>query len=266
VLRILEQVFGVALFDDLAGIHHDDALAKFGDHAEVVGDHDDGRAEVAVQPNHQVQDLGLDRDVERGRRLVRDQQPWSAGQGNRDHHALAHPAGELVGIGVHPVFGGRDADPLEQIDRPLLRLLLGDFEVKHQRLDQLVPNRVDRIERRHRVLEDHRDVITADVSHLPVGQRQEVSRLAVDRKGDRTVDDSARRARHQPHQAQGGDALAAARFAHDAEGFAFLDMERDIVDGEDHARAGEELRLEVLHLEDVASSARLPGLLVGIGR
>ena len=40
----------------------------------------------------------LDGDVERGRRLVRDDEPRPAGKGHRDEHALAHAARNLVRV------------------------------------------------------------------------------------------------------------------------------------------------------------------------
>ena len=46
-----------------------------------------------------------DRDVERRRRLVEDQQLRLAQQGHRDHRALQHPAGELVRVGVDHASG-----------------------------------------------------------------------------------------------------------------------------------------------------------------
>ena len=46
----------------------------------------------------QLQNLRLDRDVQRGRRLVGDHELRVAGQGHGDHHALAHAARQLVGI------------------------------------------------------------------------------------------------------------------------------------------------------------------------
>src|SRR3712207_7792710 len=51
------------------------------------------RSELAQQ----VEDLRLDRHVEGGGRLVGDQDLGLAGDRHRDHHALAHAAGELVG-------------------------------------------------------------------------------------------------------------------------------------------------------------------------
>ena len=64
-------------------------------------------------PEH-VEHLGLDRDVERGGRLVGDQQLRRVGDRHRDHRPLAHPAGELVGVVARPRARLRDADGLEQ--------------------------------------------------------------------------------------------------------------------------------------------------------
>ena len=53
----------------------------------------------------QLQDLGLDRDVEGGRRLVGDEQLRVAGQGHRDHDPLAHAARQLVGVLLDAALG-----------------------------------------------------------------------------------------------------------------------------------------------------------------
>ena len=65
----------------------------------------------------QLQDLGLDHDVERGRRLVADDDRRVAGEGHRDHRPLAHPARQLVRVGRAARL--RDADELEQLAGPL---------------------------------------------------------------------------------------------------------------------------------------------------
>ena len=70
------------------------------------------------------QDLALDDDVERGRRLVHDHDLGLGRERHRDHHALAHAARELVRIAPQPL--ARDPDHLEQLDDPLaLSLLVG---------------------------------------------------------------------------------------------------------------------------------------------
>ena len=105
-----------AALDHLAGIHHRDAVGDARDDAEIVGDQDHRHAELALQVGEQTQDLRLDRDVERGRRLVGDDQVGIAHQRHRDHHALAQPARELMRILAEPARGGGDADLLEQLD------------------------------------------------------------------------------------------------------------------------------------------------------
>ena len=89
-----------ALLDDLPRIHHGDLVGDLGHDAEIVSDQDDRHVELALQPRDQVEDLGLNGDVERSRRLVCDQQLRLVGERHRDHRALAHAAGELVRIGV----------------------------------------------------------------------------------------------------------------------------------------------------------------------
>jgi hypothetical protein len=55
-----------------------------------------GHAVSLLELGEQIEDLRLNRHVERRRRLVGDEEFGLARQRHRDHHALAHPAGELV--------------------------------------------------------------------------------------------------------------------------------------------------------------------------
>ena len=69
----------------------------------------------ATSVAQQVEDLRLDRHVERRRRLVGDQQLRLAGERHRDHRPLAHAARELVRVVLQPQLGARDPDLLEQL-------------------------------------------------------------------------------------------------------------------------------------------------------
>ena len=75
----------------------------------------------------QLEDLRLDGDVERGGRLVGDQQVGIVGERHGDHHALALAAGQFVRIGLHAPLGIRDADERQQLDgaRPRRRARRG---------------------------------------------------------------------------------------------------------------------------------------------
>ena len=72
MLRLLDDVAHRADLGDAAGVHDGDAVGGLGDDAHVVGHQHHRRAVVAAQTLQQGDDLRLDRDVERGRRLVGD--------------------------------------------------------------------------------------------------------------------------------------------------------------------------------------------------
>ena len=96
--------------DQPAVAHDSDAVGDLGDHAHVVGDEQHRGAVIALQVADQGQDLLLRGDVERGGRLVRDQQFRLQHQRHRDHDALALAAGQPVRV------GGEDALDLGQPD------------------------------------------------------------------------------------------------------------------------------------------------------
>src|SRR3546814_19525113 len=64
------------------------------DHRQVVGDEDERQLELLLEVLQQVDDLRLDRDVERRDRLVADHHLGAAGKGAGDADALALPAGD----------------------------------------------------------------------------------------------------------------------------------------------------------------------------
>ena len=117
MLGIGEQRLHRRLLDDLAAVHHGDAVRHLGDDAEVVGDQHDARAALGLQRAHQVEDLRLDRDVERRRRLVGDEQLGLGGERHGDHHPLRLTARELVRVRLGPRFGVGDADGAQHLDR-----------------------------------------------------------------------------------------------------------------------------------------------------
>src|SRR3990172_7510611 len=120
--RPLEELTGRRLLDDIARVHDGDALTRLCDDAEVVGDEEDGHPVFRLELEEEGEDLILDRDVERGRRLVGEEELRPAGDRDRDHHALPHAARELVRIRVETLSRGRDAHAVEQANRLLTSL------------------------------------------------------------------------------------------------------------------------------------------------
>jgi hypothetical protein len=98
--------------------------------------------------------------------------------------------------------------------------------VRQHRLGDLLAHGVRRVQRRQRVLEDHGDLVAADLAHglgpqvgdLPPGQP------------DRPAGDAAA-VGQQPHDRQRGHRLAAAGLADHAERLALVDVQRHAVHG-----------------------------------
>ena len=108
-----EDIVGPPGFDDAAGIHDRDAVGHLGDDAEIVGDQHQRGTGVFDQFVQQVENLRLHGDVERGRRLVGDQEVRFAGDRHGDHHALPLATGELVRVEVQVEARRRQSDPVE---------------------------------------------------------------------------------------------------------------------------------------------------------
>ena len=213
--------------DQPAVAHHRDAVGDLGDHAHVMGDEQHGGAVIALQVADQGQDLLLRGDVERGGRLVRDQQFRLQHQRHRDHDALALAAGQPVRV------GGEDALDLGQPD--------------------LLHHRQDAFWRRARA---SRSVWTRSTSSIwrPTGTtglsavigswkiiaivvaRNCRSRrsLAVEQFLADQLDAAAgghqRALLQQAHHGQRGHRFARAAFADQAQRLAFVHLQRDAVD------------------------------------
>ena len=81
-----------------------------------------------------------------------------------------------------------------------------------QGLGNLFTDSENRIERGHRILKNHGDVIAAHVAHLAVGKPEQIFSV----KENFPADDFPRR-RDQPHDRQRGHRFATAALAHQAQ-------------------------------------------------
>src|SRR6266436_7425449 len=84
--------------DDLAEIHDRDPIGDMLHHCEIVGDKDIAEPETALQILQKIDDLRLNRDIERRDRLVADDEARLDSEGAGDADALTLPAGEFVRI------------------------------------------------------------------------------------------------------------------------------------------------------------------------
>ena len=116
------KIAGFHLLHDPSGVHDENPVAK-GRHQPQVVRHED---EAHPAPGDQfVQDgehLQLDRDVERRRRLVGDQQVGIRNEHHRDHRPLAHAARHFVRIELVHASGIVDVHRFEGRQRPRARI------------------------------------------------------------------------------------------------------------------------------------------------
>ena len=146
-----------------------------------------------------------------------------------------------MGVVVHALLGGGDAYQLEQLDGALAGGPAAHFEVGLQGLAYLPADGQHGVEGGHGVLEDHGDLVAADVGHLVVVVIEDVLAAEV----DLALDDLAGRVGYEAHDGEGGDALAGARLAHDAQGLTLVQVEGDAVHGPHDSVGGEELGFQV---------------------
>src|SRR3954466_720400 len=104
-----EQLVVGALLDDPAVLEHDDQVGV-ADRREPVGDDEGGS--VGEEDAERVLDLAFGADVDRGRRLVEDQDSWvcEQGPGQGDQLALPErePAAALLDLGFVAVLEPQD--------------------------------------------------------------------------------------------------------------------------------------------------------------
>ena len=151
-------------FDDPSGIHHCHFVTGFGNDSKVVGDENHAHAHFFLEVADQSQNLRLHRDIEGGGRFVGDEQFGFIDERHGDHDALAHAAGELVRVFIHPCFRSGDADARQHFHAAPTHFRGGDGVMQGHRFGQLAADGLDRIERGHGLLENHADLATAQAA------------------------------------------------------------------------------------------------------
>ena len=136
-------------------------------------------------------------------------------------------------------------------------------EVDLQRLGDLLADLHQRVQRGHRVLEDHRHLPAPDAAHLLAALVADLLAL----EDDRALAHGVGRGQ-QAHDRARQDRLARAALADDAERLAAAQLEADPVDGAHHAARRAEVGAHVgqleQHVADGAADAAWVGLMVTV--
>ena len=149
-----------------------------------------------------------------------------------------------MGIVGEPRGRVADADLFQKLDDPRPRRRTREVLVQGEAFGELPLDRVERVERGHRLLEDEADVVAADGAQPRLGRADHLGAL---------IADAARqlgRVAQKLDGAERGDGLARAGFANQRHRLAAADGEADAADGEAAAALGAEGHGEVADLED----------------
>ena len=150
-------------------------------------------------------------------------------------------------------FRVADADLAQKVDDAGARGIALDILVDLKDLADLPLHRVQRIERGHRLLEHHGDVVAAHLSQVAlIGIEQFLTLEAhrARRVGRRGIG-------QQLQDRQGRDRLARSRLADQCQRLALVDGEGHLVDCKRHTLALPEGDREILHLEKLATHAKV---------
>ena len=232
MLGAREELRGGRPLHDLPQVHHGHVIAEIADHAQIVRDEDHGESQGGAQVEQQLQDLGLDRDVEGGEGLVGDQQFGFQGERARDPDALPLAAGELPGILVS--IAGAQSHLGEQLRDPASPLPRRPDPVDVEDFQQGLGDGLARVEGRVRVLEDHLNP-PAVGEELAFGDLHQVDPVEAHLAPVGIV---------EAQDAAAERALSAPRFPHQAQRVPPPEGERDAVDRAHRLRPPAQRRVE----------------------
>ena len=116
--------------------------------------------------------------------------------------------------------------------------------VQPQGLANLAPDGEHRIQARHRLLEDHADLVAAERLQFAFAKRQEIAPLEPHLAGD-----AGGRFLQQSQDRERRNGFAAARLAQERDRLARVNREGKAVNGADGALRRSKLGLQVLHVE-----------------
>ena len=102
---LIENLVDRTGLEHLTCVHHDDLVCHACNDAEIVRDQYQRHACLLLQIGDEIENLSLNRYIQRGCWLVRDEHGGLARQRHGNHCALQHAAGKLERILSGPLLG-----------------------------------------------------------------------------------------------------------------------------------------------------------------
>lgn len=244
---VRDKLEAVRKLHEFAEIHNADAVRDMANDAEIVGNKQISKSEIRLQVLKHIDDLRLNGDVERGDRLIADDELGIDRKSSRYTDSLALTAGELVRVAVCVL--AVESDALKKGDYLLSSLrLVGGEMVDIDGLAYDIAYRHARVKARIGILENHLHLASE-------GQHIDRHFVFLIENNISVVDYLAVRGLIESEQRASDGSFAAAGLADEAESLSPVDKERDIVDCLDEflmlsSAACREILLQVLHFNE----------------
>ena len=203
-------------------------------------DQQHAHAALDLQTAQEVENLRLNRHIQRRRRFIGNQQARIGRERNGNHHPLFHATRELEGVLVQPTRRIGNAHGTEQFQRPLTRCRAAQTQMAFEHLADLPPVGQHRVKARCRFLKNHRHAAAAHRAHFGFRQLQQIAPVET-----HLTAKNAPRRRQQAQQRQGRRRFAAARFAEQRQRFPGTQIEIHAIDRRQHPPPGHKTSTQV---------------------
>ena len=160
-------------------MHNQHPIGNIRHHPHIVGDEYHPHLHLLLQHLNQLQDLGLNGDIQRRGGFVRNEHRRTARQRHRNHHPLAHATGKLMRIAGQNRVRLRDTYQLQHPFSFVERLITAQSLMQADRFGNLLAHREDRVQGGHRLLKNHRNIRPAHPLHPGRAQLVEIDNLTV---------------------------------------------------------------------------------------
>jgi hypothetical protein len=93
-----EKILSQSHFHNLSHIHHSNSITDVFDDSEIMGDEEIGKTQLISKIHQEIQDLGLDRNIQGRNRFIRDDQIGTKRNSSGDTDPLTLSSTELMGV------------------------------------------------------------------------------------------------------------------------------------------------------------------------
>ena len=225
MLGIGEDTGGYARLADGALFHHHNIIGAVTRHGQIMGNKKDAHGELFAHFIKEIQDDFLHGDIQRGSRLIGDDELWLQCHSGSDEHALLHAAGKLMRVLMITALWIINAHALQQLQSTLLPGLLIVLPVDGHALFHRGSDGLERIERVIGILRNQPDASATQGAPLLLGEMGDI--VAVESNG---AGDNRGIVWQQANGGHGGGGLAGAGLAHDGGHFPGVHFELNAAD------------------------------------